>query len=99
MSVVMRGSLAEGIPCELAVVMQFERAAGCYATSFCVCLKCARGTQSKVRNKRCDECHTFKFVFINATRDQLGNLRRSKRRELLYLFDYVGAIFSKLTQK
>jgi hypothetical protein len=27
------GSLGEGVPCELAVVVQFERAAGCDATS------------------------------------------------------------------
>ena len=45
------------------------------------------------------EFYKFKYVFINADRDQLGHLLRGKRRELLYLFDYVGAIFCELTQK
>ncbi len=41
----------------------------------------------------------FKYVFINADGDQLGHVLRGKRRELLYLFDYVSAIFCELTQK
>jgi hypothetical protein len=57
------------------------------------------GRKVKCETHDAIELYKFKYVFINADRDQLGHVLRGKRRELLYLFDYVGAIFCELTQK